>query len=65
MGGYRTIESYYRTIESPEREQRCSNNRTMEIGKTIKHESTIRVLDLSILHNKYRKGSDFVIYDLI
>ena len=53
------------TKESPEREQRHSNNRTIKIGKIMKHQSIIRVLDLSILHNKYVKGPDCVIYDLI
>ena len=54
-----------RTKESPEREQRCSNNRTIKIGKIMKHQSTIRLPDLSILYNKYVKGPDCVIYDLI
>ena len=31
----------------------------------MKHQSTIRLSDLSILYNKYVKGPDCVIYDLI
>ena len=49
-----------RTKESPEREQSHSNNRTIKIGKTMKHWSIIRVPDLSILHNEYVKGPDCV-----